>query len=80
MKYARLLRLLPEERRRQVQKVIDTLKIGGKSEKTTANYVHAIDRFLKYFHDKDIEKLNESDIIEYIKSKYLGNFKFRYFL
>ena len=73
MKYARLLRLLPEERRRQVQKVIDTLKIGGKSEKTTANYVHAIDRFLKYFHDKDIEKLNESDIIEYIKSKYLGN-------
>ena len=73
MKYARILRLMPDERRKQTQKVIDTLKIGGRSEKTTANYVHAIDRFLKYFYDKDIEKLNESDIIEYTKSKYLNN-------
>ena len=73
MKYARILRLMPDERRKQTQKVIDTLKIGGRSEKTTANYVHAIDRFLKYFYVKDIEKLNESDIIEYTKSKYLNN-------
>lgn len=45
------------------KKVIDTLRIGGRSEKTISNYVHAIYRFLEYFQDKDISTLDEDDIV-----------------
>lgn len=72
MNFTRLLRLMPENERAQVQKVIDTLKIGGRSDKTIANYVYAINRFFKYFQGRNIEELNESDIIEYVKQKYLN--------
>lgn len=72
MDFTRLLRLMPTKRREQVQKVIDTLKIGGRSQKTIDNYVCAINRFLKYFENKDISKLHEDNIIEYVKDKYLN--------
>lgn len=72
MDFKRLMRFMPNERKEQLQKVIDTLKIGGRSEKTISNYVHAIYRFLKYFQNKDISSLNEDDIIEYIKYRYLN--------
>lgn len=74
MNLTRLLILLPEKERKQIQKVIDTLKIGGRSERTIANYVYAINRFFKYFKYKNIEELDESDIIEYIKQRYLNNY------
>lgn len=66
------MRFMPNERKEQLQKVIDTLRIGGRSEKTISNYVHAINRFFEYFKDNDISKLNENDIVEYIKQKYLS--------
>ena len=72
MYYKRLMRFMPNERKEQLQKVIDTLRMGARSEKTISNYVHAIDRFFKYFQDKDISKLNEYDVIEYIKKSYLS--------
>lgn len=72
MDFTRLLRLLPEDQRQQIQKVINTLKIGARSEKTILNYVHAIIRFLKYFSDEDISILTEDDILEYIKNCYLS--------
>lgn len=72
MDLTRLLRLMTEKEREQTQRVIDTLKIGGKSEKTIANYVCAINRFLKYFEKKNIQELNEIDIIEYLKHNYLN--------
>lgn len=59
MYYKRLMRFMPNERKEQLQKVIDTLQIGGRSTKTIENYVHAINRFLKYFQDTQIEHLNE---------------------
>ena len=34
MYYKRLMRFMPNERKEQLQKVIDTLRIGGRSEKT----------------------------------------------
>ena len=71
MDFTRLLRLLPDDQRQQVQKVIDTLRMGARSEKTIENYVHAINRFLKYFQDEDISKFTEAEIIEYIKHSYL---------
>lgn len=72
MEYGRILRLLSSERKKQIQKVIDTLKMGGRSEKTIDNYVHAIYRFLKYFDSKDISNFNENNIVEYIKNNYLN--------
>lgn len=72
MDLTRILRLMPLKQREQIQKVIDTLKIGGRSEKTINNYVCAINRFLNYFKNKDISKLNEDDVLEYIKHNYLS--------
>ena len=62
---------LPEERRQQIQKMIDTLKIGGRSETTIKNYVSAINRFVKYFENEDISKFDEDKILYYIKCNYL---------
>lgn len=73
MDLTKLLELMPNKKREQIQKVIDTLKMGGRSEKTIDNYVCSINRFLEYFQDKDISKLNENHIVEYIKNKYLKN-------
>lgn len=71
MRFKRLLRLMTDDKRKQIQKVIDTLNMGGRSEKTIKNYVYAIHRFLLHFQDKDISKFSETEIIEYIKHKYL---------
>lgn len=51
--------------------MIDTLKLGGRSNKTICNYVHAINRFLNYFHNHDISLLDETDIVQYMKHNYL---------
>lgn len=72
MDFTKLLRLLPNSQRQQIQKVIDTLRLGGRSVKTIENYVHAIHRFLKYFPNEDISTLTEDDILEYIKYRYLN--------
>lgn len=65
------MRFMRIEKNEHIQKVIDTLKMGGRSKGTISNYAHAIHRFLKYFHDKDVAKLDETDIVEYIKKNYL---------
>ena len=72
MYYKRAMIFMPNERKEQIQKVIDTLRIGGRSEKTILNYTHAINRFLEYFQDTQIEQLTEHDILEYIKINYLN--------
>lgn len=64
MYYKRLMRFMSNERKEQLQKVIDTLRIGGRSEKTISNYVHAINRFLEYFKNEDVSEFNEDDIID----------------
>lgn len=71
MEYGRLLRFMTDERKKQIQKVVDTLKMGGRSKKTIDNYVHAIYRFLKYYENEDISKFDEDNIIEYVKHNYL---------
>ena len=71
MEFKMIMRFMPNERKEQLQKVINTLRIGGRSEKTVSNYVHAINRFLMYFENEDISKFNENEIIKYIKQNYL---------
>ena len=72
MYYKKPMTFMPNERKEQLQKVIDTLQIGGNSQRTIENYVYAIHRFLGYFQDKEIEQLCEDDILEYIKHNYLS--------
>ncbi len=72
MNLKNFLRPMPTEKRKQIEKVIDILKMGGRSKKTIDNYVCAINRFLSYFENKDISELNEDDVIEYIKHNYLS--------
>lgn len=64
----KFIKLTPDKR---IEKVIETLRMGARSEKTIENYAHAIHRFLLFFKDKDVSKLNEEDIIEYVKTTYL---------
>ena len=62
---------MKNQRKDLLQKMENTLRIGGKSEKTILNYSCAIKRFYDFFKKKDISKLNEENILEYIKKKYL---------
>ena len=55
-----------------IQRVIKTLKLGKRSQGTIKNYVHCINRFLIYFKNRNIEELNEFDIIEYLECNYLS--------
>ena len=72
MDLSNILLDMPAQKKKQVKKVIDTLKIGGRSDSTILNYVCAINRFLKYSKNKDISKFNEDDILEYMKLYYLN--------
>lgn len=64
---------LLDERIKQIQKVIDTLRIGGRSENTIKNYACSIYRFLKYYEKEDISKFSEENITEYMKKNYINN-------
>ena len=51
-----------------VEKVKDTLILGGRSEKTFDNYKSHIKRFLNYYNENvEINKLSDEDIVEYVK-------------
>ena len=61
------------EKEKYIERVVETLRIGGRSEKTILNYTCAITRFFKYYSDnKDLSEFNELDILEYIKCNYLN--------
>lgn len=62
---------LPDEKQRQIQKMIDTLRMGGRSKNTIENYVCSISRFLKYYEKEDVSEFTEENITEYIKKNYL---------
>lgn len=72
MHYEKIMQFMSNERKNQLQIVIDSLEMGGKSEKTILNYVHSIKRFFDYFKDDELSTLTESNVIEYIKEKYLS--------
>lgn len=66
------MRFISVQKNEQILKVVETLTLAGRSEKTINNYVHAINRFLIYFNGKDIATLDESNIVEYLKCNYLN--------
>ena len=60
------------EKDKRIKKIIEILRIGGRSDRTILNYAHSINRFLTYFNNKNIAKLNENDILKYMKHNYLN--------
>lgn len=55
-----------------VEKIRQTLEIGGRSEKTLANYKSHLIRFLNYYdNDTNLKKLNETDVLTYIRVNYI---------
>ena len=58
---------MPED----LQKIKTLLKVRGCSSRTTTNYISCINRFKKFFEGRNLEKLNEEDILEYIKVNFV---------
>ena len=55
-----------------VEKVKETLILGGRSEKTFDNYKSHIKRLLNYYNENvEINKLSDEEIVEYVKKNYL---------
>lgn len=55
-----------------LKQIYDTMMIGGKSQRTFINYKSHILRFLNFYSENTIiKKLNEKDILEYLKQEYL---------
>ena len=59
-----------------VEKCINTLKLGGKSDTTIVNYKSAWNRFFDYFDDSiDFSKLSIESIINYFISEFINKNK-----
>ncbi len=56
---------------KDMQKVKDLLLLRKCSDRTISNYLSCINRFKNYYKRKDLEKLNEDDILEYLKKTLL---------
>lgn len=54
-----------------VEKIRQTLEIGGRSSRTFDNYKSHLKRFLNYYDEStDFKKLKEEDILDYFKKIY----------
>ena len=61
-----------KNKKKWVEKVKDTLELGGRSNKTWINYRSHINRFLNYYDENtEISKLSENQIVDYIKKEYI---------
>jgi len=62
-----------KNQKKWVEKVKDTLILGGRSEKTFDNYKSHIIRFLNYYSENvEINKLSDDNIVEYFKKQYIN--------
>lgn len=55
-----------------LQKVKNLLLLRKCSDRTVSNYLSCINRFKNYYKRKDLEKLNEDDILEYLKKNFIN--------
>ena len=58
--------------KKDLQKVKDLLLLRKCSDRTVSNYLSCINRFKNYYKRKDLEKLNEDDILEYLKKNFIN--------
>lgn len=54
-----------------LQKVKDLLKTRGCSDRTITNYISCLNRFKRNFEGKELEKLKEEDILNYLKVNFV---------
>lgn len=55
-----------------IKKIQQTLEIGGRSKKTFINYKSHLKRFFNFFNRNiNLKKLNEDDILDYVKVNYI---------
>ena len=55
-----------------LQKVKNLLLLRKCSDRTVSNYLSCINRFKNYYKRKDLKKLNEDDILEYLKLNFIN--------
>lgn len=55
-----------------LQKVKNLLLLRKCSDRTVSNYLSCINRFKNYYKRKNLEKLNENDILEYLKKNFIN--------
>ena len=55
-----------------LQKVKNLLLLRKCSDRTVSNYLSCINRFKNYYKRKDLKKLNEVDILEYLKKNFIN--------
>ena len=62
-----------KNKKKWVEKVKDTLELGGRSNQTFMNYKSHIIRFLNYYNENiEINKLSEDDIADFFKKEYIN--------
>ena len=54
-----------------LQKVKDLLVTRGCSKRTISNYISCINRFKNYYEGKELKKLKEKDILDYLKINFI---------
>lgn len=57
---------------KDLQKVKNLLLLRKCSDRTVSNYLSCINRFKNYYKRKDLKKLNEDDILEYLKKNFIN--------
>lgn len=55
-----------------LQKVKELLLLRKCSDRTVSNYLSCINRFKNYYKRNNLEKLNEDDILEYLKKNFIN--------
>lgn len=55
-----------------LQKVKNLLLLRKCSDRTVSNYLSCINRFKNYYKRKDLKKLNEDNILEYLKKNFIN--------
>ncbi len=62
-----------KNKQKWVKQIEDTLKIGGRSKRTFDNYKSHLKRFVNYYDEEvEIDKLTESDILDYLKVNFIN--------
>ncbi len=55
-----------------INKISKTLTIGNRSPRTIDNYKSCINRFMHYYQNKNLKKITENEIIEYLRINFLN--------
>ena len=55
-----------------IDKIVENLTMKGNSKITIRNYCYSIKRFSKYHEGKELEKLTEEDVLNYLKVNFIN--------